>query len=158
MDGILLNVRGEVDQFSYTAQWSSHGFDLTHHVRCTILDHEFNAVSESTSFWKPTSDGNWSDRRPDGWTDSGSIRTEPYMELESHLMRGLRTEDVVDPEIGWIEQRTQWFSMPTLEEARLFLYPGEDSSRMPSIDDAFDVAAPQRPCRVPLKRVAEVEP
>jgi hypothetical protein len=145
MDGILLNLLGDVDRFSYTARWNVYGDSVTHRVFCSILDHDFSAASDSAWLWHATFDGAWSDRWPRTIEHDGTMYIEPSMELESRIPKKLPTNDVVDIDTGWVSERTQYFSMPTIEEARLFLFPREDSSRMPSLDDAFGVVSPRRP-------------
>lgn len=159
MDGILLDVTGEIDSFNYTVRWTVHGEPATHCVHCSILDHAFNAASDSAVFWCPTFDGTWSDRWPKEIARDGTMYIEPSMEVKSRIERKLPTHDVVNIDTGWISERTQHFSMPTIEEERLFLFPHEDSSRMPSTDDAFQVVAPRRPSRVPPKgKAQEIRP
>ena len=151
MNGILLKVDGDIDCFSYTARWNVYGDSVTHRVFCSILDNDFAAASDSACLWHGTLDGRWSDRWPKAIKHDGTMYIEPSMEVESRIRKNLPTKDVIDIDTGWLSERTQYFSMPTIEEARLFLFPHEDSSRMPILDDAFPVESPRRPNRLQPK-------
>lgn len=146
IDGIRLNVRGTVESFDYAVRWLVEDTVVTHHVRCSLLDRDFKAATESVVLWRPFD--TWSSRIPENFGTNAAIYVEPVMQLRDKTGRRPRTTDILDEETGWIIERHQSFAMPTVEPERLLNNPC--GLRVPPPEDAYEVIVPQRPCRVPL--------
>ncbi len=121
VDGILINVPTPIDNFAYSARWAVEAAQcVTHRVEYSILDHDFDAASDSMMLWHACSEGlgGWSNRFPEAMRGIPPLATEPRMEVEPRDCDNRRTcEDVI--ESGWIISRREVFAMPTIERERI---------------------------------------
>jgi hypothetical protein len=137
LDGILIETKRFIERMSYTARWAVEAeLCVTHHVDYKILDHEFDAASDSMMLWHRCCAelGGWSNRFPPGSETKVPMTTEPVMEIDPRTVDNRRAcEDTIEG--GWIVSRSEVFCMPTIEKGRiLHTKLGE---RIPSIGLAF---------------------
>jgi hypothetical protein len=141
IDGILIETGGRVDELHMTARWAVEASKaVTHRVHYKLLDHEFEAASDKTVFWRACCEelGGWSDRWPHGTKRQPSMACEPVMEVEPGSMKQQRSSrDIIDIRSGWIIAREETFSMPTIERERIT--ETKLQTRMPPLTAAFVV-------------------
>ena len=143
MDGILIETTARLDELHVTARWAVEASTVvTHRVHYKVLDHDFDAASDSTQFWFACCAelGGWSDRWPGGVRWRPSMAYEPMMEVEPGLTNQQRSsKDTIDVRSGWILAREETFSMPTIERERII--ETKLSERVPALGAAFVLAA-----------------
>lgn len=150
IDGILLKLDGLIEKFCLMAKWQASGVIVTHRVHYTILDRDFGAASDKMMLWYGTPSG-LQYRIPDCYRGLAPVYAEPVMHLEDSDSSRRMAKDVINIKTGWICERTQIFAMPSIEPERLLDL--EFNPRLPLPEDAFEVRAPQRPCRLLLRHV-----
>jgi hypothetical protein len=140
IDGILIETEKAVDQLDITARWAiAAELVVTHRVRYTLLDHDFDAASDHMFLWHatlpPPSGKGWPNRLPFDWEDRPD---EPVMEVTPEIITKAATqrEDIIDGKTGFIIVRRETFAMPTIEKERL-LQTLEEEPRMPRLSSAF---------------------
>lgn len=120
LDGILIETPGRVDQFSWRARWAVEAdLVITHSVECRVIDHDFDAASDSMMLWHACCEelGGWSNRVPEISRDAPLI-CEPVMEVVAGSVNARRSaKDVIRG--NWIVERSQALSMPTIERGRI---------------------------------------
>lgn len=143
IDGVLIETTARLDEFDTTARWAVEASTVvTHRVHYKLLDHDYDAASDSTEFWYACCAelGGWSNRWPGGTRSRPSMAFEPVMEVEPGLMKQPRSSvDSIDVRSGWIIAREEVFSMPTVERERIL--DTRLSSRIPVLGAAFVLAA-----------------
>lgn len=145
IDGILIETGAPLDELHTTERWAVEASTVvTHRVHYRLLDHDFDAASDSTQFWYACCAelGGWSDRWPDGARNRNRppIKYEPVMEVEPGLSQQQRlSKDVIDVQSGWIVVREETFSMPTIERERIT--ETKLGGRIPAPGSAFVLAA-----------------
>jgi hypothetical protein len=121
IDGILIELPFR-EKFSYTAHWAIEAqLVVAHRVDYTVLDRDFDAVSDSMIFWHACCAelGGWSNRVPKGWDRKVPLASEPMMEVvPDRVDRRRKSDDMVEGD--WIVARHECFSMPTIERERIF--------------------------------------
>jgi len=141
LDGILIEAPGFAESFAYTARWAVEAsLVVTHRVDYTVMDEEFDAVSDSMVLWYacPAEFGRWRDRRPDWCRNHATppLEAEPVVEIEPLIAKGVRSrEDLVDRVTGCIVLRHESFSIPTIERERVLGSGWKE--RMPPLESAF---------------------
>jgi hypothetical protein len=138
IDGILIETARPVDEFCCVARWAIESeFSVTHQVRYSLLDHDFDAASDDMVLWYACCSelGGWPDRRPEKSRSTPPVMTEPRMEVVENPVYGLAHQDILDPKSGYITFRRQSFAMPTLERQRVT--STALNRRMPELDAAF---------------------
>jgi hypothetical protein len=138
--GILIENSRRVVKLDYAARWVVDAeFVATHRVSYKLLDHEFDAASDSMMLWHATSRslGGWSSRWP-GWAEGLAPATaEPKMEIMPR--EASRAVDVLDAR-GRIIERHEVFSTPTIERERI-LNAKVFHERLPTLDSAFHLGS-----------------
>jgi hypothetical protein len=142
--GVLIETSGPVSEWRMTARWSLEGAGapVTHKVDYRLLDHEFDAASDNSRFWRGTWQGPWADRSP-----SPDARGCPEMEIVSGYYRErgqpvTYRDTVVIPTrsgLSFILERCDSIALPTIERGRLLDSEryAEEPDRMPPIETAF---------------------
>lgn len=137
IDGILIETEKPVDGFVYIARWAIAAEFCAHHrVDYRVLDHDFDAASDSMLLWHACCEelGGWSSRVPEAKKTNIPTVGEPVMEVVAeNVDRRRSVEDVIEG--GWIVRRHQKFEMPTIEPERIVRSRFDE--RMPSLDMAF---------------------
>jgi hypothetical protein len=140
IEGILIENSPPVEKLDYTARWVVDAeFVATHRVSYKLLDHEFDAASDSMMLWYATSRslGGWSSRWP-AWAEGlAPASAEPKMEIIPGDVS--RASDVLDAR-GRIVERREMFSMPTIERKRI-LNAKVFHERLPTLDSAFHLGS-----------------
>jgi len=138
IDGFLIETATLVDELHTTARWAIEAETVvTHEVHYTLLDHDFDAASDSMRFWYGccAEFGAWASRMP------ARRVPEPMMEVLPPNQERPDTEDIFDGKHEWITSRRQTFAMPTIERERLLdtkLY-----ERNPPLNAAFHPPCPK---------------
>jgi hypothetical protein len=139
IDGILIETPKRLDELHMTARWAVEAsMVVTHRVHYKLLDHDFDAASDRTLFWRACGAelGGWSDRCPHGTKRLPSMACEPVMEVEPGSMNQQRSSrDILDIRSGFIIAREDTLSMPTIERERIL--ETKLCERVPSLDMAF---------------------
>jgi hypothetical protein len=133
VDGILIETPEVVDEFRCVARWAVDAeLVVTHRIDYKVIDHDFDAVSDSMVLWHATMDG-WSNRVP--MKDVAPVNLEPMMETEPRQRPDSRrwNQDLIEGD--WIIYRHEIFSMPTIERERIT--KPRYGERMPSPEVAF---------------------
>lgn len=122
--GLLLETESPIETYTVEAIWEIEGRRVTtHRVEHTILDQEYDAVSDLMMLWYGTdsSAGSWANRWPTPYTHPPVV-LQPKMDICDAAHGGsIRAGDVTDtitPD-GFVTQRIERFTVPTLERARL---------------------------------------
>jgi hypothetical protein len=136
IDGILVETDQKIDEFRMVARWAVDAeMCVQHTVFYRVLDHEFDAASDSKLLWHAWA-GEWDNRTPTEMMFSAPIRTEPRMDIFPRLdLQRTTCKDHVD-ESGLIVAREETFSMPSIEPRRI-LAPRWEDDRLPSRSMAF---------------------
>jgi hypothetical protein len=141
IDGILIETGARLDELHMTARWAVEASKaVTHRVHYKLLDHDFEAASDCTKFWRACCAelGGWSDRCPDGTRHRSPTVFEPRMEVDPKLSSQQRTSrDIIDIRSGWIIAREETFLMPTIERERIT--ETKLHTRVPPLTAAFVV-------------------
>jgi hypothetical protein len=136
VDGILIETATILDEFRCTARWAVCAeLVVTHRVDYRVIDHDFDAVSDSMVLWYATMDG-LANRFPAEAKDVAPMNAEPMMEIEPMERPRSRRLNVDLVEDGWIVHRHEIFSMPTIERKRI-TEPRCDELRTPSVELAL---------------------
>jgi hypothetical protein len=142
IDGILIEARTSIDDLRTTARWAiESACFVTHHVHYRILDHDFDAASDDMMLWYAycAELGGWRNRFPAWAKEIPPIYAEPMMEvIPGYSERRSATQDILN-ERGWIVDRRQTFSMPTIERERILAT--KLSERIPPLDAAFSAGS-----------------
>jgi hypothetical protein len=142
INGILIETPSHVEKFTLVARWAINGSPIlhTHRVEYTVLDCEHDAVSESMVLWYATcaSLGSWQSRWPGELAYPAPVHAQPRMDLwpvdlGGAERKGRQLVDVLAPN-GLIVERSEQFSLPTIENGRL---SSRFEKRLPSMDMAF---------------------
>jgi hypothetical protein len=120
VDGILLELPFR-EMFSCTAHWVIEAeLVVTHQVDYTIIDRDFDAVSDDMVLWYACAAGlgGWSSRFPNGCDRAVPVVSEPMMEVVAgRVDKRRRCDDIVKG--GLIASRRECFAMPTIERERI---------------------------------------
>jgi hypothetical protein len=137
LDGVLIETPKDVDEFRCTARWAV-GAELvvTHRVDYKVIDHDFDAASDSMILWHGTTSG-WADRFPTEVKGIALVKLEPMMEIEPREDPDNRRLNRDLMEGGWIVNRHESFSMPTIERERIT--KPRFGERMPSLEVALQL-------------------
>lgn len=136
--GILVETpTAHVPEYTVVTRWAVDAeVVVTHRVQHLVLDRDFDTVTDSMVMWyaKCESLGGWRSRWPQEHRGAVPVSAQPRMQLSCAPER---TGIVADhaPE-GFIAERAETFSVPTIERARLLgrCVVGE---RIPSIESVF---------------------
>ena len=146
IDGLFFETKEPVDSFNVRTAWAiQKHYVLTHNVEYRILDHDFDAASDEILLWHGCGKdlGNWSSRLPVGFEKwPAPMYSQPTMDVFAGEMHRPNTKDEMRGEL--IVNRTQVFTMPTIERERLVKNVLND--RLPDLADAFK--AKPLSCRV----------
>lgn len=139
INGILLNTNSIPEDFTMVTTWNMDGLHtLTHEVKYTIIDKEFDYITDNPCAWYSTSNS-----LPSRWGDIYEVPAlyQPSMNVlfnERDIEREHLVTDTFDE--GILIHRKQNFVCKTVEHDRLFNNKYlHYSDRMPQIDDAFAV-------------------
>jgi hypothetical protein len=141
VDGIFIDTGEPVEHIDCITRWAIDAKAVvTHRVRYTLLDRDFDSASDHMLLWWACSDslGGWSDRHPRGKERFLPVQIEPVMELIEARADRPNAHDTFDETLGWIALREQTFEMPTIERERLL--NSELNHRLPAITDVFSRA------------------
>jgi hypothetical protein len=150
IDGIFIEVDGWLESYTVATRWLVDGEVITHIVEHTVLDQDFDAVTDSMVLWSGRYGTDWATRWPDCYANEPPVRRQPSMDVLTSLMCGTRrpdgTRDVVDSTQRVI-LRTEFFQLHTIERERLF-GPGNGApglERIPDVEQAFIAKAVPTP-------------
>lgn len=140
--GLLIETQKPVGRYTVIARWDVGAAGVTHTVEHTVLDSEHDAVSDSMVLWYGEHEGLGS-RYPAVYANQAPVAIQPVMDLLPVALGGVErggdVRDVMGPN-GFIVERLERFSVPTIERDRLaapfFLATG---ARPPSLVDAVAV-------------------
>lgn len=126
--GLLFEVPGVVDSFAVKTRWSlSAEVVTTHRVEYRILDSERDAVSDAMTLWYSTFSGRDS-RWPRNSPGLTPAEAQPLMGLVSgfrspalQVVDRVSSSVLMDGRGGLLLERTEIFSMHTIERERLLL-------------------------------------
>jgi hypothetical protein len=137
-NGILIETSTPLDDFEIVTRWAVNAERVvTHHVRYRLLDHDFDAASEDTMFWRACCAelGGWSNR----WPSPAPVQSRPMMEVlpreYDEREKPVTYQDTLDAESGWIIKRRQSYAMPTVESERILYTKLQE--RIPPLVAAF---------------------
>lgn len=135
--GILVETPAHIPEYTVVARWAVDAeIIVTHRVQHVVLDKDFDTVTDSMVMWyaRCESLGGWCSRWPEVHQGAIPASAQPRMQLSRTPER---TGIVADhaPE-GFIAERAEVFSVPTIERARL-LGGGAVGERIPSVESAF---------------------
>ncbi|MFD3303734.1 DUF6012 family protein [Alteromonas macleodii] len=141
INGILLNINKKPEDFTMITTWIMDEIHiLTHEVIYTIIDKEFDYITDNPCAWYSTRDG-----LPSRWGDIVEVPAlyQPSMNILFHERDKAREHLVTDTfDEGILIHRKQNFACMTVERERLFANKYLlHSERMPQIDDAFVIAS-----------------
>lgn len=138
MDGILIITDEPISRFSVITQWSIDAQHIaSHEVIYTLLDTDFNCVSDKPKNWRHTSNGRFKDRAPEALKHLTATECTPTMEVlvkgdDSHK-KGTLTDHY---KTEYLSQRIEEYPVHTIELERLF-YLQQTNDRIPRLTDAF---------------------
>lgn len=147
IDGILIETQDHIDKFTLVARWAINASPIlrTHRVEYTVLDSEHDTISESMVLWYAAcaSLGGWGSRWPEALAYPAPVHAQPRMDLwpveqGGAERKGRELVDVLAPN-GLIVERSEKFSLPTIERGRL---SSRMEARLPTMDMVF-VAMPK---------------
>jgi len=146
IDGIFVLTNKQLSNFSVVTRWrvEESGKVLEHVVNYTLLDNEYDCLSDDPISWMSTNDGVFTNRTP--------THLESYTPLESRVaMEVLFTgnqsfkkcffDDAFEGNM--LIKRVENSSLHTIKRERL-LHWQRKTDRMPSIVDAFTVTLPEQ--------------
>ena len=104
VDGIFIETGEPVEHIDCITRWAIEAKAVvTHRVRYTLLDRDFDSASDEMLLWLACSDGlgGWSNRRPRGKETFFPVVIEPVMELTQERADRPNTHDTFDNALGW---------------------------------------------------------
>jgi len=135
ISGILIETAQPVPTFTVVARWAiAAEIVVTHRVQYVVLDDEFDAVTDRMQLWYPKSSWGFASRLPEVHKESVPCEAQPRMQLQEDPPKAGVIQDIVAG--GIISERTEAFSLPTVERARLFT-DWAARHRYPAADSAF---------------------
>ncbi|WP_394222704.1 DUF6012 family protein [Alteromonas gracilis] len=144
INGIFIETGKKHSNFSVETRWSLDAEQvITHRVNYTVLDSDYDCISDDPLNWTKTREGNFKCRTPE--------RLAKYSPLESKVAMEVLFEGNSSPkkcfytdtfENGLLIKRVEESHIPTIEYDRLQHWQ-EMSGRIPSLDDAFRACALQ---------------
>lgn len=136
LDGILIETPGRLRSFVAVYRWAINAEHVAeHHVEYSVLDEEYDAVTENMVMWAGASEalGGWSNRWPEGLSGSPASM-QPTMEVLRTREKSIRELQDTCNGHGLIARRTERFSMPTVEPERIVTSVWD---RTPTMDHAL---------------------
>ena len=143
VSGILIESPIFLSEYTVTSlwDWTGKGSPVTHIVKYTVLDKDFDMTSDDMLLWYGSSEdlGNWKSRWPK-WADGlAPVEVMPCMDVSPHRKRQGEYKDEYDSISGGITKRLEVFRLPTIERERLLT---EDLYPLPGFEMAFKVNLP----------------
>jgi hypothetical protein len=148
INGLLIETAKPLDEFLVVARWLIQAsLEVTHCVHYRVLDHDFDAASESMLLWAASlqEGGRITEDRTPAWAKSATrVRGEPMMEVIAATSVDHARQDILDEVAGgWIISRCETFSIPTIDRERIT--KPEFGDRMPPLSAVFHERMPSRP-------------
>jgi hypothetical protein len=141
IDGIFIETIDRTPSFTVVTRWAMDCDQvLTHKVNYKVIDTEFDAITDNMTFWYGTSEslGNWSSRWPVMDANTSPANSRPGMaalaQEQSGAIRMGEVDDILNC-AGFLIQRTETFSLPTVEPDRLI--NSKINNRLPTLGNAF---------------------
>lgn len=138
INGILVKVDENVRDFSVITRWSFNAERIIQHtVNYSVLDNEYECVTDEPSSWHAFGNGKYKNRWP--YENKIPNKLKPTMTILYQDEDTSRDGDVKDIyEEGWLVYRLENLAVPTVEKERLF---GDSAilERMPLEKHAFDI-------------------
>lgn len=122
--GVLIEAPERLESFVAITRWREGEQILTHEAHYTILDHEFDAVSDDAMLWHPIPEMKFENRWPDAYFGKPPARFSPRLEID---------------DFGKVARRADVLTLHSLERDRLVSHP-YCSGRMPDLNFAFRAA------------------
>ncbi|HDS0960512.1 TPA: hypothetical protein QDZ28_004266 [Pseudomonas putida] len=123
------------DDFTVVTRWSlHHDRILTHTVRYSLVDRDYDFVSDLMSMWSSTGDNVYHSRWPDVPEYGSPAASQPRMHLDPDQERKGIYRDFRD-DTGRLCGRDETVYVPTLELGRLKHFSSAD--RLPDLASAF---------------------
>lgn len=143
IDGIFIILDGFVEYFTVITRWAVNGEVATHKVHYHVVDNEFDAVTESIMLWSSFSNTEYKQRTPVSSMEWVPATDQPRMVTVATDNESSREETIYNYEDkkGVVIERTEFMSLPTVEESRL-TEPFFANQRLPAKKDAF-IARPE---------------
>lgn len=138
INGLLIRTDVSLDKFTVITRWSLDDERIvTHVVNYTLLDNDYNCISDDPLNWTGTGDGTFEDRFPKHLANYSPLEIQVAMQV---LLDGGNTfkKSSFDDEFeeGVLVKREEHVRLHTIRSDRL-LHWQEMSGRIPAIIDAF---------------------
>lgn len=142
IDGIFIEVDGWLESYTVATRWLVDGEVITHIVEHTVLDQDFDAVTDSVVLWSGRYGTDWATRWPDCYANEPPVRRQPSMDVLTNLMCGTRRPEYVRDVVDSTQRvilRSEPFKLHTVERDRLLglAKHAQTFERLPDITQAF---------------------
>ncbi|WP_407732873.1 DUF6012 family protein [Pseudomonas citronellolis] len=133
-----------IQEYTAISRWAINAeIVVTHRVSYTVLDDEFDLVSDNMLLWssQPQRHGGWSNRWPEQTPQGTPSTLMPRMDIFMPADGGGRRDGHVKDAViqrGLILERHERHALPRLEADRLLVKRGF-AERTPLLEHAFDL-------------------
>ena len=142
INGIFVETGKYLSNFSVETRWSLDTVQvITHRVNYTLLDCDYNCISDDPLNWTKTREGNFECRIPERLFSYSPLESSVAMEVLFEGNNSHKKCFFTDTfKNGVLIKRVEESHIHTIEYERL-LHWQEMSGRIPALDDAFKVKA-----------------
>ncbi|EAA1730950.1 hypothetical protein F0X33_18800 [Salmonella enterica] len=141
INGILIEIDGELKNFTVISRWAVNGEISRHETYYHVTDNEFDAVTEEDFLWSGFFNTPYRTRCKEIEVGGTLVKRQSAMvtlidDLNSNDGDNYWTYNKVDGE-GFVRFRSEYIMLPTVERERI-ITSFFGNKRLPSYDDKFD--------------------